>query len=401
MHATASNDSACLLVLNCGSSSIKFALFDGEGRTLLGKGGVSGVGVNAVLSAKGPVFENGAPPPPVMPPKCPNVTEAAQILIGWLEACIPPRKITAVGHRVVHGGKRTAHARVTPALLDELRALIPLAPLHEPYNIAGIEILQKLHPHVPQVACFDTAFHTTVPALHKRFALPREWHDKGVQRYGFHGLSYEYIASRLHAVAPHAFKGRSLVAHLGNGSSLCGLKGGTSFETSMGFSALDGLVMGTRTGALDPEVIFYMLHEAGLSRPEVETILWKKSGLLGVSGLSSDMGVLLASDTPHAAEAVDLFCWRLTREAGGIISLLGGLDSLVFTAGIGEHAVAIRARVAKSLAWTGMALDPKANANVEGKGEVLISTHYSPVEIWVIPTDEEGVIARHTKALTA
>ena len=378
-----------ILTLNSGSSSLKFALFEGE--TCVGRGGISGIGTTPTLSTKGALFDGN----PLLPlnAQCRTVSDAAHALISNLEQRLPPQSLRAVGHRVVHGGDLPEPHLVTPELLAHLKTLSPLAPLHQPYNLEAIGIIATLHPDVPQVACFDTSFHTTIPPLHTRYALPREWHDKGVRRYGFHGLSYEYIAGRLREIAPQALTGRTIIAHLGNGASLCALKNGQSYDTSMGFSALDGLVMGTRPGTLDAGVILYFLRQAGMDEAAIEHMLYHDSGLLGVSGISSDMQTLLASDASAAQEAIDLFCLRIAREAGGLISLLGGLDTLVFTGGIGEHAAPIRAKIATQLGWTGAILDTANNASADT--ECLLSTKQSPVALWLIPTDEESVIARH------
>ncbi|HAX90929.1 MAG TPA: hypothetical protein DCY07_01810, partial [Rhodospirillaceae bacterium] len=247
------------------------------------------------------------------------------------------------------------------------------------------------------VACFDTAFHTTVSSIQTRYPIPRIWHEKGVRRYGFHGLSYEYIAGRMKEVAPQAYAGKTLVMHLGNGASMCAMEGGKSFTTSMGFSVLDGLMMGTRPGSLDPGVILYFLREAKLDEPAIERMLYHDSGLRGVSGISNDMGVLLKSDAPSAREAVDLFCLRITKEGAGLISLLGGTDAIVFTGGMGENAVTIREQVLQSLAWMGVKFDHEKNASAPRGQEVMISSPDSKIQVWIIPTNEEVVISRHTR----
>jgi len=382
-----------ILTLNSGSSSLKFALFDGE--TCIGRGGISGIGTKPTLSAKGNFFNDK--PPVALDSQCQNATDTTHALIKWLEQCLPPHSLKAVGHRVVHGGDIPNPLRVTPDLLAHLKSLIPLAPLHQPYNLEAMEQIAALHPDVPQVACFDTSFHATIPPLHSLYAIPRKWREAGVRRYGFHGLSYEYIARRLKQIAPQAYAGRTIVAHLGNGASLCALKNGQSYDTSMGFSVLDGLVMGTRPGSLDAGVVLYLLRQAGLDEAAIEHMLYHECGLLGVSGISSDMATLLASPEASAHEAIDLFCHRIAREAGGLISLLGGLDTLVFTGGIGEHAAPIRARIATALGWTGAILDPEKN--LAASQESLISAPQSPIALWLIPTDEESIIARHVREL--
>jgi acetate kinase len=287
-----------------------------------------------------------------------------------------------------------------PVLIDErviaaLDALVPLAPLHQPHNLAAIRAIAATAPEIPQVACFDTAFHRTQPPVAQAFALPREISAKGVRRYGFHGLSYEYIASALPRLAPDCAQGKLVVAHLGNGASMCAIENGRSIATTMGFTAVDGLPMGTRTGALDPGVVLYLMQHEGMSAEAVEHLIYHRSGLLGVSGLSSDMRTLLASDLPAAKEAVDLFVYRTGRELGSLAAALGGLDALVFTAGIGEHAAEIRAQVCRNARWLGIALDEDANA----KGGPRISQRGSSVSAWVIPTDENLMIARHTRRL--
>jgi acetate kinase len=277
--------------------------------------------------------------------------------------------------------------------MRSLDALTPLAPLHQPHNIAPIRAIAAARPNLPQVACFDTAFHHTIPAVAARFALPREYEHAGVRRYGFHGLSYEYVAKRLREIAPELSRGRVVAAHLGNGASLCAMRAGQSLDTTMGFTALDGLVMGTRCGNLDPGIILYLEQERGLTAEQVQDLLYRQSGLLGVSGgLASDMRTLLASANPHAQEAIELFVYRIAREIGALTSSLDGLDGIVFTAGIGENAPQIRAMVCARLGWLGVALDEDANAN----NAPLISAPESHVAVRVIPTDEEAMIARHT-----
>ena len=301
-----------------------------------------------------------------------------------------------MGHRIVHGGARyTGPTIVTPAILEDLRALIPLAPLHQPYNLAAVEAVWERIPGVPQVACFDTSFHRGRPAVAELVPLPTEIRNAGVQRYGFHGLSYEYIASVLPSIAPEIAGGRVIVAHLGSGASLCAMKYGKSMDSTLGFTALDGLCMGTRPGSLDPGVILHLFQGLGLSVKEVETILYKKSGLLGISGISNDMRALLSSSEPAAQLAVDYFVYRAAKEIGALCATLGGIDGLVFTAGIGENSAEIRRRICQASAWLGIELDEKANA---GKGP-RISTPGSRVSAWMIPTNEELMIARHTAML--
>jgi acetate kinase len=304
--------------------------------------------------------------------------------------------VLGVGHRVVHGGARfSGPTLVTPDVLAELRTLIPLAPLHQPYNLSAIETVAERMPDVPQVACFDTSFHRGQPPVAEVVALPRDVVQGGVQRYGFHGLSYEYIASMLPTVAPAVADGRVIVAHLGSGASLCAMRSRRSMDSTLGFTALDGLCMGTRPGALDPGVVLYLFQVLGLSAKEVETILYKKSGLLGISGISNDMRVLLASQDPGARLAVDYFVYRAAKEIGALTAALGGLDALVFTAGIGENSPEIRLRIAEASSWLGVELDEEANQ----AGKTRISRASSRVPVYVIPTNEELIIARHTGRL--
>jgi acetate kinase len=282
--------------------------------------------------------------------------------------------------------------RIDDHVMESLSKLEPLAPLHQPHNLSGIRICATLQPRVPQIACFDTAFHRTMDSVARRLGLPRGYEEEGVQRYGFHGLSYEYIAQRLRAIDPELANGRVIVAHLGNGASLCAMHSGRSADTTMSFTALDGLLMGTRPGALDPGAVTYLMRERTMSAVEIEDLLYHRSGLLGISGISSDMRTLLASNDPHAREAVDLFVFRAAREIGALVASLGGLDGLVFTAGIGEHASEIRSRVCARCAWLGVILDERAN----GAGQIRVSTEASRVRVYVIPTDEERMIAEHT-----
>jgi acetate kinase len=297
---------------------------------------------------------------------------------------------------VVHGGvKFTRPVRIDAVVLGELESLVPLAPLHQPHNLAAIRAVAQHAPQLPQVACFDTSFHRTQPALAQAFALPRPYAEQGVRRYGFHGLSYEYIASVLPDIDARAATGRTIVAHLGNGASLCALKTGQSVATTMGFTAVDGLVMGTRCGALDPGVLLFLMDQHGMDARALEELLYQQSGLLGVSGISSDMRTLLASADPRAAEAIELFVYRIGRELGSLTAALGGLDALVFTGGIGENAAAIRARVCRDAAWLGLELDQEANE----RGGPRLSRPDSRVAAWVVPTNEELMIAQHTRRL--
>ncbi|HKN11133.1 MAG TPA: acetate/propionate family kinase [Pseudomonadota bacterium] len=293
----------------------------------------------------------------------------------------------------MHGGSTfTASVRIDNQVMEKLSKLEPLAPLHQPHNLSAIRICARLAPHVPQVACFDTAFHQTMGPVARRLGLPRAYDEEGVRRYGFHGLSYEFIAQRLRRIDPEIARGRVIVAHLGNGASLCAMREGRSIDTTMGFTALDGLLMGTRPGTLDPGAVTYLMREHAMSAVEIEDVLYHQSGLAGVSGISSDMRTLLASDNPHAHEAVELFLFRAAREIGALAASLGGLDALVFTAGIGEHAPEIRARICARCAWLGIILDEHANSAVR----LRISAQASRVHVYVIATDEERMIAQHT-----
>jgi acetate kinase len=382
---------AGFLVLNGGSSSLKFALYDAEDLQIIGRGVLSGIGSHPALKASGEAFSGHIAP--AITEDCQSASDAARILLGWLEDCMEGHKPIAIGHRIVHGGDQPGPQRITPALMQELRALIPLAPLHQPYNLQVIDMVAELHPDLPQIGCFDTSFHQTVPAMHRRFAIPRALHDKGVKRYGFHGLNYQHVAGQLQQLDPAAFSGKTLVAHLGSGASLCALDAGQSLDTTMGFSAIDGLVMGTRPGALDPGVLLYLLDEGGLDSKALTRFLYRECGLLGASGISADMADLLASPAPEAAEAIDVFCHRLRREAGALACVLGGLDTLVLTGGIGQYAAPIRTRLAEDLAWLGVKIDPALNLAATGNTACKLSPPDSATTVWLIPADEEGVIA--------
>jgi acetate kinase len=321
---------------------------------------------------------------------------AIDALAVWLQSKYGGARILGVGHRVVHGGAAFAGpTTLNSGVLAQLQELIPLAPLHQPYNLAAIEAVFERLPEVPQVACFDTSFHRGHTAVADLVPLPREICKAGIQRYGFHGLSYEYIASVLPEVAPEIAKGKVIVAHLGSGASLCALDDGKSVDTTMGFTAADGLCMGTRPGALDPGVVLFLFQDRGLSASEVERILYKQSGLLAISGISNDMRDLLDRDEPEARLAVDYFVYRAAKEIGALTAVLGGLDGLVFTAGIGENSAEIRRRICKASRWLGLDLDETKNAN---QGQ-RISSPQSKVSAWVIPTNEEFMIAHHTGTL--
>jgi acetate kinase len=386
--------SDAILTLNAGSSSIKFALFaldEPNGLRLASRGAIAGIGTAPSFTAHAPSGEIVAERRWQEP--APEFGSLLSAVIAFAESHLGGDKLIGVGHRVVHGGTRYHRPeRITPAVLAALRDLTPLAPLHQPHNLAPIEALATLHPSLPQIACFDTAFHRTMPEVATRFALPREYEAAGVRRYGFHGLSYEYVAGRLREIAPALVRGRVIAAHLGNGASLCALRDGRSIDTTMGFTALDGLVMGTRCGTLDAGVVLYLAQERGLAPDQIQHLLYERSGLLGVSGgIASDMQALLASDDRRAQEAIELFVYRIVREIGSLTSSLGGLDGIVFTAGIGEHAPAVRAMVCDGLRWLGVELEPAANGDTAG----VISAPDSRIEVRVIPTDEEAMIARH------
>ena len=388
-----------VLVLNAGSSSLKFALFRPSSDAawpIATRGVVEGIGTSPRMSARDAAGTLMRTPPPGASVR--DAATALEHVIGWLRATFQGAGLAGIGHRVVHGGPRyAAPVVVTPEVLVELRALVPFAPLHQPYNLAPIEAAAQRLPDVPQVACFDTGFHRTLPEVARVVPLPREACRDGVQRYGFHGLSYEYIASLLPQLAPQIARGRVVVAHLGSGASLCALRGGESIDCTFGFTALDGLCMGTRPGAVDPGVILYLFQGLKLSVPEVETLLYRKSGLLGISGVSNDMRDLLGSDEPSARLAVDYFVYRVRKEVGALAAVLGGLDALVFTAGIGENSPVIRRRICEACAWLGIDLDEEANTANASR----ISRPTSAVSAWMIPTNEELMIARHTGRLLA
>ncbi len=387
----------CIAVLNAGSSSIKFALYDAasEGPALF-HGQIEEIGLAPHLRA---TDEKGSVVAERHWDKAALDHQAATAEILKLgQQLLHGRPVQAFGHRVVHGGTTfAAPVRVDADVMARLAALVPLAPLHQPHNLAPIEYIARKAPHLPQVACFDTAFHRTQPALAQQFALPREITASGVRRYGFHGLSYDFIVSRLSEAAPELARSRLIIAHLGNGASLCAVHDGKSMATTMGFTALDGLVMGTRAGALDPGVLLYLLQERRLDAHALEDLLYRKSGLLGVSGISSDMRALRQSTAPEAAEAIALFVYRIVREIGSLAAALGGLDGLVFTAGIGEHDAATRAEVVAGCRWLGVELDSARNRRGDGR----ISTDGSTASAWVVPTDEERMIARYTRETLA
>ncbi len=381
--------SRAVLALNAGSSSLKFALYGEQGDQALAQGLAERLGSDqarlTLKDAQGHQL-------PTMGGPLANHEQAMAAVLDSLRAAFPKTEPGAVGHRVVHGGADyDAPVLVDDAVLARIEALAPFAPLHQPHNLAGIRAAQSAFPGVPQIACFDTAFHRGHPWVNDTFALPRRYYDQGVRRYGFHGLSYSYIADALAQIAPQVAAGRVVVAHLGNGASMCAIENGRSVASSMGFSALDGLPMGTRCGQLDPGVMLYLMQQEGMDAEAITDLLYRRSGLLGLSGgLSNDMRTLEASDTPEARQAIDYFVFRIQRELGAMAATMGGIDALVFSGGIGENSAHIRARVCERTQWLGLILDPARN---DGRAQV-ISTDTSPARIMVVPTDEELVIAR-------
>jgi acetate kinase len=384
-----------IVVLNAGSSSIKFCTFRLNGTDLARelRGQVSGLGTAPRIAARrgaDSIADRELSDRPM------DHADALGILLDFLRAELHGETIVGVGHRVVHGGLEfMAPTRVDAGILERLDRYVPLAPLHQPHNLAAIRLMLERMPGVPEIACFDTAFHRTIPEVAQLFALPPRFAEAGIRRYGFHGLSYEYVASVLPTLDERAATGRTVVFHLGNGSSMCALAGGRSVATTMGFTAVDGLPMGTRTGALDPGVLLFMFDELGMSVREVERLLYQESGLLGMSGISSDMRDLLVSDAPAARLALDVFVYRARRELGSLAAALGGLDAVVFTAGIGENQPEVRQRICTDAAWLGLELDVEAN---ERQGP-RISRAGGRVSAWVVPTDEETMIARHVARL--
>ena len=385
-----------VLVLNAGSSSLKFALYPINGELAEApaiSGQIEGIGANPEMTAKTADGHKVTQAVSTAGGHSEQHRDALNHLFGWLAANNPALEIVAAGHRVVHGGERySAPIRLTPELLVELDAFVPLAPLHQPHNLRAVRALGELMPEIPQIACFDTAFHRTQPAVAQAFALPRSLSAEGIKRYGFHGLSYDYVARQLPEVIGERAGGAVVIAHLGNGASMAALRNGKSVASTMGFTAVEGLMMGTRTGSLDPGVMLYLMEQKGMDAKALTRLLYKESGLLGVSGISQDMRALLASDAPEAAEAVDLFCYRIARELGSLSAAAGGLDALVFTGGIGEHAAAVREKVVALSGWLGLKLDPAANARDARR----IDAADSKIAIAVVPTNEERMIARYT-----
>lgn len=380
-----------ILTLNSGSSSLKVSLFPLAGEDPLARGLVDGIGPKATAKLRD-LQGNSIPASGDMS----SHAAAIRTVIAGFQQRWPDLDLAAVGHRVVHGGaNRAVHARVDAALLEELASLSPFAPLHQPHNLEGIQAAMAAFPGIPQVACFDTAFHRTHPWVNDTFALPREFYEQGVRRYGFHGLSYEYIAGAIASQAPHLAAGRVVVAHLGNGASMCAIQGGRSIASTMGFSALDGLPMGTRCGQLDPGVMLYLMDQRGMSAREISDLLYKQSGLFGLSGLSNDMRILEGAGTREAAEAIDYFVFRCQREIGAMAAALGGIDALVFCGGIGENSRLIRARICERLSWMGIEIDHAANA----ANAQVISLDLARTSVMVIPTNEELVIALATRTM--
>ncbi len=386
-----------LLTLNAGSSSIKFALFEPrpQGLDRLAVGQVEGLGERAHFCA---VTTAGERHEQWLDGSVADHAHALQGVLDWLRLNFPNRAVAAVSHRVVHGGAE----HVEPVVIDDhsraqLETLVPLAPLHQPHNLAGIDAARAAFPDALQVACFDTSFHRSHPFVADTFALPRQYYEQGIRRYGFHGLSYEFIARQLKSRHPGLLAGRVIVAHLGNGASMCAMRGGRSVASTMGFTALDGLPMGTRCGQIDPGVLLYLVSERGMNVQSLTDLLYRNSGLKGMSGLSNDMRVLLASDLPSAREAVDYFVEQCRRELGGLAASLGGLDALVLTGGIGEHAAEVRSRLLRGMGWLGIDFDESANQ----AGAEEISLPCSAVRVLVLATDEERMLAEHAAELAA
>lgn len=395
--------SDAILVINSGSSSIKFAVFSlaqaGGPLPLLYRGQIAGIGHQCEFTIRCSTGESPNVPDQIRDDvrKIRNQADAFAVILQWIEQALDEKTaLIAAGHRIVHGGEEyTSPAVLDEATLGELKKLAPLAPLHQPYQIAAIEALTQQRPELSQIACFDTAFHRSQPAVAQLFALPKTLRKEGILRYGFHGLSYEYIAHVLPDYLDCTAEGRVIVAHLGHGASMCALKSRRSIATTMSFSPLDGLPMSTRCGSLDPQVVIYLMQEKGMDIDAINDLLNFKSGLLGVSGISSDMQTLLNSDRAEAEEAIELFVYRATRAIGSLAATLNGLDALVFTAGIGEHAPIIRERICRESAWLGIQINEVANLS----NSACITAPDSPVSAWVIPTNEESIIAHHTAQL--
>lgn len=379
-----------VLTLNAGSSSLKAALFPETGDAPLATGMADRIGPDGTLALRGATA--GALP---VIPGIASHADAVDAMLSGLRTLFAGLDVMAVGHRVVHGGATfRAPVALTPAVLAELEALAPFAPLHQPHNIAGIRAAMTAFPDVPQVACFDTAFHRNQPFVNDTFALPRDLYAAGVRRYGFHGLSYDYITGELARTAPRLAEGRVVVAHLGNGASMCAVHNGRSVASTMGFSALDGLPMGTRCGQVDPGVLLYLMDQRAMTAPQIADLLYRKSGLLGLSGLSHDMRALEAAGTPEAAQAIDYFVFRCQREVGAMAAAMGGIDAMVFCGGIGENSRLVRARICERLGWMGIEIDHARNA----AHARVVSSDFARTSVLVIPTNEELVIARAARA---
>ncbi|HEV7336154.1 MAG TPA: acetate/propionate family kinase [Bosea sp. (in: a-proteobacteria)] len=389
--------SEVLFVVNAGSSSIKFKLYRviGDDIALVFGGAVDGIGTRPRLKAKDHVGETLIERS-YAADEVANSSQAQRIIADWVGGEMKDAQLIGIGHRVVHGGPvYSAPVLVDDAVMRTLETFIPLAPLHQLSNLDPIRVLRERRPDLPQVACFDTAFHRGHPELSDRFALPRGLYDEGVRRYGFHGLSYEYVSQALRGIAPEIADKRVIIAHLGSGASVCALEGGRSIETTMGFTALDGLPMGTRSGSLDPGVVLHLIEQKGMSPAEVGHMLYHESGLRGLSGISNDVRALLESDRPEAAMAIDFFSLRVAQAFASLSVSLGGLDALVFTAGVGENAHQVRRNVVERLHWAGLSLDDEANRRNDSR----IEAGDSRVPILVVPTDEERMIGQHTLRL--
>ena len=387
-----SRHDAGFLALNAGSSSLKFALFPAEGDAPLAIGQVDRIGPEGTLKIA------DADDQPIAPAEGDLASHATALatVIATIKQAFPELRIAAIGHRVVHGGIfYTAPVEVDAQVLAKLETLCPLAPLHQPHNLAGIRAAMEAFPGVPQIACFDTAFHRGQPFVNDTFALPHRYYESGVRRYGFHGLSYEYVTGEMSRIAPHLMAGRVVVAHLGNGASMCAIYRGRSVASSMGFSALDGLPMGTRCGQLDPGVMLYMLDQEKLNTAQIRQILYNESGLLGLSGgLSNDMRTLEEADTPDARRAIDYFVFRVQREIGAMAAVMGGIDALVFCGGIGENSRTVRRRICERLGWMGIEIDHGLNA----ENATVISSEFARTTVMIVPTREDLMIARAARA---
>ncbi len=389
-----------ILTLNAGSSSVKFAIYADTNvkSPALVSGKVISLGDTPQFLATGVNDRPLAQSNTVKFNKTTSHEEVVLRLFDWFEHKSQAYNITGVGHRVVHGGRfYTKPSLITARVISQLKTLIPLAPLHQPHNLSAVETVSKLAPKLPQVACFDTSYHHTQSFLSQLFALPREWYDKDIMRYGFHGISYQYIASTLPRYLGDLAEGRVIVAHLGNGASMCAMQKRQSIATSMGFSTLDGLMMGQRCGSLDPGVIIHLVRQHNMNIEEIEHMLYQDSGLLGVSGISNNMQVLQKSGHPHAKQAIELFCYKAARELSALVSTINGIDAIVFTAGIGENSAQVRQQICDRLNWLGVALDNSANAVHKS----VISCPNSSVKVLIIPTNEELIIAQETQSLIA